>query len=94
MDGSYQVLGPREISHKNAELGLVKQILFYIPHTCPNWAKSKFIGGHSPDPTPKEAILAPKKPKNDLICYCRYLKKWVYKKISLAKVAQKNFFCE
>ena len=41
--------------------------MFNIPHTCPIWAKLKFNGGHSPDPTPKEAILAPKKPKNGLI---------------------------
>ena len=58
-----------------------------------NWAKSKVSGGHSPDPTLKMAVLGPKKPKNCLIYYYRYLKKWVYEKVSLAKVPLKKFFC-
>ena len=59
-----------------------------------NWVKTKISGGHSPDPTLKIAVLGPKKPKNCLIYYYRYLKKWFYKKFSLVKVAQKNFFLE
>ena len=32
-----------------------------------NCVKTKVIGGHSPDPTQKMAVLGPKKPKNGLI---------------------------
>ena len=63
-------------------------------HIMKNCVKTKVIGGHSPDPTQEMAVLGPKKPKNGLIYYYRYLKKWFYKKFSLVKVAQKNFFLE
>ena len=56
-------------------------------------AKFKVIMGHSNDPTLKMAVLDLKNPKNGLIYYYRYLKKWVYEKVSLAKVPLKNFFC-
>ena len=59
-----------------------------------NWVKSKVSGGHSPDPTQKMAVLGPKKPKNGLIYYYRYLEKWFYEKVYLAKVSLNNFFCE
>ena len=49
--------------------------------------------GHSNDPTLKMAVLDLKNPKNGLIYYYRYLKKWVYEKVSLAKVPLKKFFC-
>ena len=58
-----------------------------------NWVKIKVSGGHSPDPTPKMAVLGPKMSKNGLIYYYRYLKKWFYEKVYLAKVPLKNFFC-
>ena len=59
-----------------------------------NCVKTKVIGGHSPDPTQKMAVLGQKKPKNGLIYYYRYLKKWFYEKVYLAKVSLKIFFCE
>ena len=50
--------------------------------------------GLSNAPTQKMAVLDLKNPKNGLIYYYRYLKKWDYEKVSLAKVPLKKFYLE
>ena len=55
-------------------------------------AKLKVMMGHSNDPSLKMAVLGLKKPKNSLIYYYRYLKKWFYEKVSLAKLSLNIFF--
>ena len=62
-------------------------------HVMKTLAKLKVMMGLSNDPTLKMAVLGLKNPKNGLIYYYRYLKKWVYEKVSLPKVPLKKFFC-